>query len=112
MPQDAHPAAPARSYLYYRHALPVRVMHWINVVALTIMFMSGLRIFNSHAELNWGKSSYDGTPPVLTISSRASPNGEIPATPAYSATNSTRQACWACPRRPTAGRIGQHSRRG
>ncbi len=77
MPQDAQPAAPAGSYLYYRHTLPVRVMHWINVIALTIMFMSGLRIFNSHAELNWGKSSYDGTPPVLTISSRASPNGEI-----------------------------------
>ena len=76
MPQDAQPAqaaAPARSYLYYRHALPVRVMHWINVVALTIMFMSGLQIFNAHAELYWGKSSYDGTPPVLTISSRVEP---------------------------------------
>jgi thiosulfate reductase cytochrome b subunit len=71
------PAAPARSYLYYRHKLPVRIMHWVNVVALTIMFMSGLQIFNAHAELNWGKSSYDGTPPVLTISSRESANGEV-----------------------------------
>ena len=77
MPQDDGPAAPARSYLYYRHKLPVRVMHWINVVALTIMFMSGLQIFNAHAELNWGKSSYDGTPPVLTISSRENAKGEI-----------------------------------
>jgi thiosulfate reductase cytochrome b subunit len=80
MPQDAQPArpaAPAGSYLYYRHALPVRVMHWINVVALTIMFMSGLQIFNAHSELNWGKSSYDGMPPVLTISSRANANGQI-----------------------------------
>ena len=33
MPQDDGPAAPARSYLYYRHKLPVRIMHWINVVA-------------------------------------------------------------------------------
>ena len=24
----------ARSYLYYRHSLPVRIMHWTNVVAL------------------------------------------------------------------------------
>ena len=22
-------------YLYYRHTLPVRIMHWINVIALT-----------------------------------------------------------------------------
>jgi thiosulfate reductase cytochrome b subunit len=77
MAQDDGPAAPARSYLYYRHKLPVRIMHWINVVALTILFMSGLQIFNAHAELNWGKSSYDGTPPVLTISSRENANGEI-----------------------------------
>src|SRR5260221_7391360 len=77
MPQNKGRAAPSRSYLYDRHKLPVRVMHWINVVALTIMFMSGLQIFNAHAELNWGKSSYDGTPPVLTISSRESANGKI-----------------------------------
>ena len=77
MPQVEIHAAPAGSYLYYRHKLPVRVMHWVNVVALTIMFMSGLQIFNAHAELNWGKSSYDGTPPVLTISSRQNAQGEI-----------------------------------
>ena len=77
MPQDASTAAPGGSYLYHRHKLPVRVMHWINVAALTIMFMSGLQIFNAHAELNWGKSSYDGTPPVLTISSRQNAQGEI-----------------------------------
>ena len=76
MPVDLH-AAPAGGYVYYRHTLPVRVMHWINVAALTIMFMSGLQIFNAHAELNWGKSSYDGTPPVLTISSRQNAKGEV-----------------------------------
>lgn len=77
MPQDDSQAAPAGSYLYYRHKIPVRLMHWINVVALTIMFMSGLQIFNAHAELNWGKSSYDGTPPVLTISSRVDAAGQV-----------------------------------
>ena len=64
-------AAPAGSYLYYRHTLPVRVMHWINVVALTILFMSGLQIFNAHPALYWGKSSYDGTPPRARRSARA-----------------------------------------
>ena len=47
-------------YVYYRHTLPVRIMHWINVVALTILLMSGLQIFNAHPALYWGKSSYTG----------------------------------------------------
>jgi thiosulfate reductase cytochrome b subunit len=45
---------------YYRHSLPVRILHWINVVALCALFMSGLQIFNAHPVLNWGKSSYTG----------------------------------------------------
>ena len=62
---------PARDTLYYRHALPVRLMHWTNVVALTILLMSGLQIFNAHPNLYWaGKSSYTGAPPVLEISAR------------------------------------------
>jgi thiosulfate reductase cytochrome b subunit len=77
MPQDVAPASPAGQYLYYRHRLPVRVMHWINVAALTVMFMSGLQIFNAHARLYWGKSSYDGTPPVLTIASRPDGKGGL-----------------------------------
>ena len=68
--------APAASgYLYYRHALPVRIMHWINVVALTILLMSGLSIFNAHPALYWGKSSYRGTPPILEM--RAVDRGDL-----------------------------------
>src|SRR5258705_13859194 len=67
--------APAGT-LYYRHTLPVRVMHWINVIALTILLMSGLNIFNAHPALNWGKSSYDGTPAVLEIGAVQGPDGE------------------------------------
>ena len=66
------------SYLYLRHRLPVRVMHWINVLSLTVLLMSGLMIFNAHPALNWGKSSYDGKPPVLEITtSQASPDKQI-----------------------------------
>jgi thiosulfate reductase cytochrome b subunit len=66
-PGKAQRPAPA-SYLYHRHSLPVRLMHWINVVALTILLMSGLQIFNAHPRLYWeGKSSYTGAPPVLEI---------------------------------------------
>jgi thiosulfate reductase cytochrome b subunit len=77
MPQDIAPGSPAGGYFYYRHKLPVRVMHWVNVAALTIMFMSGLAIFNAHSRLYWGKSSYDGTPPVLTIASRPDGKGGL-----------------------------------
>jgi Ni/Fe-hydrogenase b-type cytochrome subunit len=71
----AHPAAAGRptertSYLYYRHTLPVRIMHWVNVLALTVLLMSGLMIFNAHPALYWGKSSYTGRPPVLQIGAR------------------------------------------
>ena len=37
-----------------RHALPVRLWHWINGVALIAMVMSGLMIFNAHPRLYWG----------------------------------------------------------
>jgi thiosulfate reductase cytochrome b subunit len=40
-----------------RHRLVVRICHWINVVALTVMLMSGLSIFNAHPALYWGKKS-------------------------------------------------------
>jgi thiosulfate reductase cytochrome b subunit len=58
------------SYLYLRHRWPLRLMHWINVVAFMVMLMSGLQIFNAHPTLNWGKSSYGNSPVVLDIRAR------------------------------------------
>lgn len=63
-------AAAPSSYLYDRHALPVRLMHWLNVLSLTTLLMSGLMIFNAHPALNWGKSSYNGKPPLFEITAR------------------------------------------
>ncbi len=62
------------SYLYYRHTLPVRIMHWTNVVSLTILLMSGLMIFNAHPSLDWGHTSDTGKP-VLQITSRVATDG-------------------------------------
>jgi thiosulfate reductase cytochrome b subunit len=56
-----------RGYRYRRHSLAVRVMHWANVVALLLLLMSGLQIFNAHPALYWGKSSYSGRPAVLDL---------------------------------------------
>jgi thiosulfate reductase cytochrome b subunit len=66
----------ARHYKYLRHTWPVRLMHWINLVALTILLMSGLQIFNAHPALNWGKSSYNGRAPVLQMYATQSPDGK------------------------------------
>jgi thiosulfate reductase cytochrome b subunit len=63
--------------LYYRHALPVRIMHWINVIAILALLMSGLQIFNAYPALYWGKSSYTGKPPVLEMVAKPSQDGEL-----------------------------------
>jgi thiosulfate reductase cytochrome b subunit len=54
-------------YYYARHSRIVRVTHWINVIALTLLLMSGLQIFNAHPSLYWGKSSYSGEAPILEM---------------------------------------------
>jgi cytochrome b subunit of formate dehydrogenase len=48
--------------LLYRHRLWVRVTHWINVICMTIMLMTGLQIFNAHPALYWGNTSHFDNP--------------------------------------------------
>jgi thiosulfate reductase cytochrome b subunit len=62
MAPSSHPAAAVGGTSIYRHRLPVRVMHWINVVCMTILLGSGLNIFNAHPTLYWGHDSVTGTP--------------------------------------------------
>ena len=63
--------------LIYRHKLPIRIMHWINVLCFVVLFMSGLNIFNAHAALNLGKSSYNSLAPILEMKSVQTSNGEL-----------------------------------
>lgn len=59
---------------FYRHRLPVRLMHWINVVCMTVLVMSGLQIFNAHPALYWGRdSTFDH--PWVSIGSAQTPAG-------------------------------------
>jgi thiosulfate reductase cytochrome b subunit len=70
--EPAHTAKAARRL--YRHRLPVRLMHWINVLCLSVLLMSGLTIFNAHPALYWGKdSSFDK--PWLLIGATPVPGG-------------------------------------
>jgi len=77
MPCSPAESPPAAGYVYYRHTLPVRLMHWVNVVALTVLLMSGLQIFNAHPALYWGKSSYTGVPPLLEVAAMQKSTGDV-----------------------------------
>lgn len=59
----------AQRTVVYRHPLPIRIMHWINAVALALMLFSGLQIFNAHPRLYWGNRSDDGTE-IFTMGAR------------------------------------------
>jgi thiosulfate reductase cytochrome b subunit len=63
----------------YRHSLLVRVTHWINVLCLTLLLMSGLQIFNAHSALYWGQAS-DFSKPILAITARDKDGGQFGAT--------------------------------
>ena len=52
----ARPAKPSK-VLVPRHRVAVRVTHWINVLALFFLLLSGLQIFNAHPRLYWGPRS-------------------------------------------------------
>jgi Ni/Fe-hydrogenase b-type cytochrome subunit len=45
------------AHLFYRHNRITRLTHWIDALALMILFMSGLMIFNAHPHLYWGSTS-------------------------------------------------------
>ena len=55
--------------LVRRHRLSTRLWHWVNVVALTVMLMSGLMIFNAHPRLYWGEYGANHDPAWLEIRS-------------------------------------------
>ena len=69
------PTGRARRYLIYRHSVVVRITHWINVVCLTVLLMSGLQIFNAHPALYWGNFS-DFPHPVFALTVEQTPNGQ------------------------------------
>jgi thiosulfate reductase cytochrome b subunit len=60
----------------YRHRLPVRISHWMNVPFLIILIMSGLQIFNAHPALYWGDRS-DRENPLFSIRPMQTEEGDI-----------------------------------
>ena len=60
-------AVPVKREIVYRHTVVVRLTHWINLLFLTLLLISGLALFNVHPALYWGNYGYPGVPTVLRI---------------------------------------------
>lgn len=71
-----HRVSPPPIERVYRHRLPVRISHWLNVPFLIILIMSGLQIFNAHPALYWGDRS-DRDQPLFSIRPVQTAGGEI-----------------------------------
>jgi thiosulfate reductase cytochrome b subunit len=70
------PDLPVAERWYRRHAAPLRVTHWINVICFTLLLMSGLQIFNAHPALYVGERS-DFDNPAMSIQAHLSTNGLV-----------------------------------
>jgi thiosulfate reductase cytochrome b subunit len=77
-PESAPVASPMRR-LVRRHSLLVRITHWVNVVAIFFLLMSGLQIFNATPALYIGKKS-DFAHPAVSLTGGNTANGPIGVT--------------------------------
>ena len=68
-PKVAGESAPGSGDLVKRHRLSTRLWHWLNVVTLAVMLMSGLMIFNAHPRLYWGHYGANADPAWFEIGS-------------------------------------------
>ena len=57
----AHPGSSRRQRLLLvaRHTRITRLTHWINLLCVIVLLMSGLQIFNAHPALYWGQIGAD-----------------------------------------------------
>lgn len=60
------PAKPKRES-FYRHARATRITHWVNVLCIALLLMSGLNIFNAHPRLYWGQYGAEHDRPIVWI---------------------------------------------
>ena len=79
LPEVTAPAAPAKRprEVIYRHSFVTRVTHWINVLAISLLIMSGAQIFNAHPSLYWGQYGADADKPLLAMQAFHTTNGGL-----------------------------------
>jgi thiosulfate reductase cytochrome b subunit len=68
-------ASPPRPLLISRHSLITRLTHWINLLCIIVLLMSGLQIFNAHPALYWGNAGANPNQALFEIGAHgAKPN--------------------------------------
>ena len=67
-------ADPGDHEVIYRHTRVVRITHWINLICILLLLMSGLQIFNAHPRLYWGQKGDEFDHSFLSM--LAYPTGE------------------------------------
>lgn len=75
-PADPVSPSQAAAAALHDHALTTRLWHWINLVCLVSLFMSGLMIFNAHPRLYWGEYGNRDEPAWLAIGAQG-PQGYL-----------------------------------
>ena len=63
----------------YRHPWPVRIWHWANVLAVVVLLLTGLLLFDIHPRLYWGNDGHEGVPAFLSLSA-TDLEGTVPKT--------------------------------
>ena len=64
-----------RRIFIYRHSVLTRITHWINVLCILVLVMSGLQIFNAHPALYFGHQS-DFANPAASLRAVVGPDGQ------------------------------------
>lgn len=59
-----------------RYRLTTRLWHWVNAIAIFVLLMSGLMIFNAHPRLYWGEYGANADPAWLAIGATG-PEGHL-----------------------------------
>ncbi len=87
MPTDAaldpgvsaiEPPRRAGREVIYRHTVVVRITHWVNVLVISLLLMSGLQIFNAYPRLHWGSFGADADHAWLEMTA-VNPGADRPA---------------------------------
>jgi thiosulfate reductase cytochrome b subunit len=70
------PSRPLRTRLLVeRHTRVTRLTHWINLLCVTMLLMSGLQIFNAHPALYWGMTGVDPSQALFEVGADDSGGG-------------------------------------
>ncbi len=79
MAASVKPVPHENAEVILRHRLPVRLWHWISVLAIAGLLFTGFCILNVHPRFYWGEVGNAYTPAFLALDS-SEPGGPRPAT--------------------------------